>query len=43
MAQALHGTSFDTVLGSIAFNDKGDVKEPKYVMYQWADGKYAEM
>ncbi|MFO1074853.1 MAG: branched-chain amino acid ABC transporter substrate-binding protein [Geminicoccaceae bacterium] len=43
VAQALHGTSFDTVLGSIAFNDKGDVKEPKYVMYQWADGKYAEM
>ena len=43
VAEALHGTTFDTVLGPIAFNDKGDVKEPKYVMYQWADGKYSEM
>lgn len=43
VAQALREGSYDTVLGSIAFNEKGDVKEPKYVMYQWSDGKYAEM
>lgn len=40
---ALKGNDFETVLGTIGFNEKGDVKEPKYVMYKWSDGKYAEM
>lgn len=43
IADALRQGSYDTVLGSVAFNEKGDVKEPKYVMYQWSNGKYAEM
>ena len=43
MAEALREGSYDTVLGPIAFNEKGDVKEPKYVMYQWSEGKYAEL
>lgn len=31
---------FDTVLGTISFNDKGDVNAKGYVMYVWKDGKY---
>ena len=43
VAAALREGSYDTVLGPIAFNDKGDVEEPKYVMYQWKDGQYNEL
>jgi branched-chain amino acid transport system substrate-binding protein len=31
---------FDTVLGSIGFDDKGDVTAPGYVVYVWNDGSY---
>ncbi|MBK8175842.1 MAG: branched-chain amino acid ABC transporter substrate-binding protein [Rhodospirillales bacterium] len=37
---ALHSKSFDTVLGTISFDEKGDVKAPGYVFYVWKDGKY---
>ena len=43
VATALRDGSYETVLGAIAFNDKGDVKEPKYVMYVWKDGNYGEL
>ena len=43
VAKALREGSYDTVLGAIAFNEKGDVKEPKYVMYVWKDGNYGEL
>ncbi len=39
----LHGHTFETVLGKITLDDKGDVKDPKYVFYIWHEGKYAEM
>jgi branched-chain amino acid transport system substrate-binding protein len=42
VVEQLHGNEFDTVLGPVAFDDKGDVKGAAYVMYEWADGKYAE-
>jgi branched-chain amino acid transport system substrate-binding protein len=42
MLKAMHGGSFATVLGTLSFDDKGDLKDPKYVFYKWADGKYAE-
>lgn len=32
--------SFDTVLGEISFDAKGDVKAPGYVFYEWKGGKY---
>ena len=32
--------SFDTVLGEVSFDAKGDVKAPGYVFYEWMDGKY---
>jgi branched-chain amino acid transport system substrate-binding protein len=40
---ALRSEQFDTVLGSIGFDEKGDVKAPGYVWYIWKDGKYNEM
>jgi branched-chain amino acid transport system substrate-binding protein len=41
--QALHNTQFQTVLGTIGFDDKGDVKGASYVMYKWDNGKYGEV
>lgn len=40
VVEALNAGEFDTVLGDLAFDDKGDVKLPGYVMYEWKDGKY---
>jgi branched-chain amino acid transport system substrate-binding protein len=37
---ALRTKKFDTVLGSIGFDKKGDVTAPGYVWYVWKDGKY---
>jgi branched-chain amino acid transport system substrate-binding protein len=31
---------FQTVLGELSFDDKGDVTLPGYVFYEWKDGKY---
>jgi len=42
VAGKLHGGTFDTVLGPISFDDKGDVKDPNYVWYIWHDGNYGE-
>ena len=38
--QELQEGEFDTVLGTISFNDKGDVTSKLYVMYKWEGGKY---
>ena len=40
---AIHGHSFDTVVGKLTYDDKGDVVHPVYVFYKWHDGKYAEI
>ena len=32
--------TFNTVLGEVKFDDKGDVTLPGYVFYEWKDGKY---
>jgi branched-chain amino acid transport system substrate-binding protein len=37
---ALRSMSFDTVLGKIGFDRKGDVSAPGYVVYEWKKGKY---
>jgi branched-chain amino acid transport system substrate-binding protein len=39
----LHGKSVDTVIGSLSFDNKGDLTKPNYVFYVWKDGNYAEM
>nr|VFK03386.1 MAG: branched-chain amino acid transport system substrate-binding protein [Candidatus Kentron sp. H]VFK03668.1 MAG: branched-chain amino acid transport system substrate-binding protein [Candidatus Kentron sp. H]VFK06444.1 MAG: branched-chain amino acid transport system substrate-binding protein [Candidatus Kentron sp. H] len=36
----LKRSRFDTVLGKIAFDRKGDVQAPGYVVYEWRDGQY---
>ncbi|MCB9929255.1 MAG: branched-chain amino acid ABC transporter substrate-binding protein [Alphaproteobacteria bacterium] len=38
--KALNGNQFDTVLGKIGFDAKGDVTAPGYVFYKWHDGNY---
>jgi len=42
LVKAMHANSFDTVIGPIKFDKKGDIVDPKYVFYVWKDGKYAE-
>jgi branched-chain amino acid transport system substrate-binding protein len=41
--EALRGNTFDTVLGSIGFDEKGDVTAPGYVWYIWHNGVYDYM
>jgi branched-chain amino acid transport system substrate-binding protein len=40
MTQALNTHTFNTVLGKIGFDDKGDVTAPGYVFYEWRQGSY---
>jgi branched-chain amino acid transport system substrate-binding protein len=40
VADALRANQFETVLGNIGFDEKGDVTAPGYVFYIWKDGKY---
>ncbi len=37
---SLRNNKFNTVLGSIGFDGKGDVTAPGYVFYKWSKGKY---
>lgn len=39
----LHAQRFDTVLGPLSFDAKGDVLNPKYVIYRYQNGKYSEL
>ena len=43
LIKAMRATEFETVLGPLAFDQKGDLANPKYVFYVWKDGKYSEM
>lgn len=40
---ALRKGTFDTVIGTVEFDARGDVKTPQYVVYRWQDGKYAPL
>ncbi|MCG8692531.1 MAG: branched-chain amino acid ABC transporter substrate-binding protein, partial [Minwuiales bacterium] len=40
MIESLRANQFDTVLGRIGFDEKGDVTAPGYVWYEWAGGTY---
>jgi branched-chain amino acid transport system substrate-binding protein len=42
VAETLRAGTWDTVLGPISYDKKGDVKKSDYVWYIWHDGKYAE-
>ncbi len=38
--KAMHNGTFDTVIGKLSFDEKGNGKAPAFVVYQWKDGKY---
>lgn len=40
---ALRGGTFETVLGTLSFDDKGDIEGPSYVFYEWSNGDYHEV
>jgi branched-chain amino acid transport system substrate-binding protein len=43
LSKVLHSAKFDTVLGSVGFDAKGDIIGPGYVMFDWKDGKYEQI
>jgi branched-chain amino acid transport system substrate-binding protein len=42
-AELKSGGPWDSVLGKINYDDKGDVKDSDYVFYVWHNGSYSEM
>ncbi|GJE76847.1 Leu/Ile/Val/Thr-binding protein [Methylorubrum suomiense] len=40
IAKALHSERFDTVLGTVGFDAKGDITAQGYVLYVWRDGNF---
>ena len=43
LEDAIHGGTFETVIGTLTFDDNGDIEQPAYVWYVWHDGNYSEM
>ena len=44
MAEALRAGTFDTVIGRIGFDAKGDLVSPAtFVWYIWRDGGYVQL
>ncbi|MBP2152058.1 branched-chain amino acid ABC transporter substrate-binding protein [Xanthobacter flavus] len=44
VAEKMHsGMKFDTVLGPLTFDKKGDITKLDYVVYVWKDGTYSEL
>lgn len=43
LSETLRKIRVDTVIGPLEWDAKGDVRNPRYVIYVWHDGKYAEM
>jgi branched-chain amino acid transport system substrate-binding protein len=41
VAKVIHSRSFDTCLGKVEFNEKGDLKETNYVIWTVKDGAYS--
>jgi branched-chain amino acid transport system substrate-binding protein len=42
VAETLRGGAWDTVIGKLQFDAKGDLTSSTYVWYVFKDGKYAE-
>ena len=40
LEKAMRGGSFDTVIGKLSFDAKGDNKLPGFMVYQWKGGQY---
>ncbi|MGO8914857.1 MAG: branched-chain amino acid ABC transporter substrate-binding protein [Stellaceae bacterium] len=43
VSKAMHANKFDTIIGIVGFDAKGDVVGPDYVVYAWHDGKREEL
>ncbi len=44
VAAQIHTKAFDTVIGKLQYDDKGDVSNSEYVWYVWGkDGKYSQV
>ncbi len=43
VAAAMRDNTFNTVLGPIAFDEKGDRRDIDYVFYRWNNGSYAQL
>ena len=41
VAAALRGGKYDSTVGALEFDPKGDVKQPVYDIYIWKDGNYS--
>jgi branched-chain amino acid transport system substrate-binding protein len=39
VAKALRGSTYDSAVGVLAFDQKGDIKNPVYDIYVWKNGK----
>jgi branched-chain amino acid transport system substrate-binding protein len=42
LVKALHAKSFDTVIGPITYDQKGDITQAGYVVWKWHDGRFSE-
>ena len=43
LSKTLHNGAFETIMGDIAYDERGDVKGRAFIVYQWHDGKYAPL
>lgn len=43
VAAQIHGKTIDTVIGSLIYDDKGDVSNSEYVWYRWSNGQYTQI
>jgi branched-chain amino acid transport system substrate-binding protein len=43
VAETLHANSYDTVIGKLSFDPKGDLTSSTYVWYVFKDGNYSEL
>jgi branched-chain amino acid transport system substrate-binding protein len=43
VAEVMRSQPWDTVIGTISFDDKGDLTSSTYVWYEFQDGNYAEV
>jgi len=43
VSDAIRGKAFDTVIGKLTYDNKGDVLNPEYVWFVWSKGQYNQM
>jgi branched-chain amino acid transport system substrate-binding protein len=43
VGEVMRETTFDTVIGPLNFDAKGDLTKPAYVMYSWGGGQYSQV